>query len=128
MNRVDLPTLGSPTIPNFIWVHPFGVKMCIRDRIKNVVKLFDEIYSTFGLSYQIELSTMPEDLSLIHIFAAGIKLIKVKSVNQVAEKEGHTMEELRIITISREFGSGGRSIGKTLAQRLGIAYYDKRCV
>ena len=25
------------------------------------VKLFDEIYSTFGLTYQIELSTMPED-------------------------------------------------------------------
>ena len=38
------------------------------------------------------------------------------------------MEELRIITISREFGSGGRSIGKTLAQRLGIAYYDKELV
>ena len=26
-----------------------------------MVKLFDEIYSTFGLTYQIELSTMPED-------------------------------------------------------------------
>ena len=27
----------------------------------NVVRLFDEVYSTFGLSYDIELSTMPED-------------------------------------------------------------------
>ena len=27
----------------------------------NVVRLFDEVYSTFGLTYQIELSTMPED-------------------------------------------------------------------
>ena len=38
------------------------------------------------------------------------------------------MEEIRIVTISREFGSGGRTIGKTLAQRLGVAYYDKELV
>ena len=25
------------------------------------MRLFDEVYSTFGLTYQIELSTMPED-------------------------------------------------------------------
>ncbi len=31
----------------------------------------------------------------------------------------------QIITISREFGSGGRSIGKAVADRLGIAFYDK---
>jgi len=36
--------------------------------------------------------------------------------------------ERRIITISREFGSGGRSIGKALAERFGIAYYDKELV
>ncbi|MGN0342356.1 MAG: AAA family ATPase [Roseburia sp.] len=30
-----------------------------------------------------------------------------------------------IITISREFGSGGRYIGKELASRLGIPFYDK---
>ena len=34
----------------------------------------------------------------------------------------------RIITISREFGSGGRSIGKELAQQLGWKYYDKELV
>ena len=31
----------------------------------------------------------------------------------------------RIITISREFGSGGRFIGEELAKKLGLAYYDK---
>lgn len=31
----------------------------------------------------------------------------------------------RIITISREFGSGGRFIGKEVAKQLGIKYYDK---
>jgi len=29
------------------------------------------------------------------------------------------------ISIGRQFGSGGREIGKLVAQRLGIAYYDK---
>ena len=31
----------------------------------------------------------------------------------------------RIITISREFGSGGRFIGEETAKKLGIGYYDK---
>ena len=33
----------------------------MKEEIKNVVRLFDEVYSVFGLSYQIEVSTMPED-------------------------------------------------------------------
>ena len=34
----------------------------------------------------------------------------------------------RIITISRQFGSGGRSIGKEVAKTLGIAYYDRELI
>jgi shikimate kinase len=34
----------------------------------------------------------------------------------------------KIITISREFGSGGRTIGREVAQRLGIPFYDKELV
>ena len=30
-----------------------------------------------------------------------------------------------VITIGRQFGSGGRELGKMLAERFGIAYYDK---
>lgn len=41
--------------------HIFMTKEQMRDEIKNVVSLFDEVYSLFGLTYQIELSTMPED-------------------------------------------------------------------
>ena len=33
----------------------------LKDELKNVVRLFDEVYSVFGLSYKIVLSTMPED-------------------------------------------------------------------
>lgn len=35
-------------------------------------------------------------------------------------------ERKTIITISREFGSGGRLIGQRLAERLGVPYYDKQ--
>lgn len=34
----------------------------------------------------------------------------------------------KIITISREFGSGGREIGKRLADNLGFAYYDNELI
>ncbi|MGN0968030.1 MAG: threonine--tRNA ligase [Oscillospiraceae bacterium] len=33
----------------------------MESEIQNVVRLFDEVYSVFGLSYEIEVSTMPED-------------------------------------------------------------------
>lgn len=36
--------------------------------------------------------------------------------------------EKKIITISREFGSGGRSIGRAVAEKLGIPFYDKELV
>ena len=34
----------------------------------------------------------------------------------------------RIITISREFGSGGRAIGKMVAEHLGVAFYDRELI
>ena len=36
--------------------------------------------------------------------------------------------EKKIITISREFGSGGRTIGRKVAEALGIPFYDKELV
>ena len=30
-----------------------------------------------------------------------------------------------VITIARQYGSGGRTIGEELAKKLGISYYDK---
>lgn len=36
--------------------------------------------------------------------------------------------EKKIITISREFGSGGRTVGHLVAEKLGIPFYDKELV
>ena len=41
--------------------HLFMTPDQLKDEIKGVVRLFDEVYSVFGLPYKIELSTMPED-------------------------------------------------------------------
>ena len=38
------------------------------------------------------------------------------------------MKKPLIITIGREYGSGGRQIGQALAKRLGISYYDKEII
>ena len=34
----------------------------------------------------------------------------------------------RIITISREFGAGGHSLGRTVAERLGVPFYDQEII
>lgn len=34
----------------------------------------------------------------------------------------------KVITISREFGSGGRTVGKQLAEKLGVPCYDREIV
>ena len=41
--------------------HVFMTREQMKDVIQETVRLFDEVYSVFGLSYEIELSTMPED-------------------------------------------------------------------
>ena len=40
-------------------------------------------------------------------------------------KRGILMATNLVITISRQFGSGGRKVGKLLAEKLDIPYYDK---
>ncbi|KAF5071790.1 cytidylate kinase-like family protein [Anaerotignum sp.] len=38
------------------------------------------------------------------------------------------MDKHKIITISRQYGSGGRIVGKLLAERLGIPFYDNEII
>jgi cytidylate kinase len=42
------------------------------------------------------------------------------------EQENEAMDQ--IITISREYGAGGRSVGKLVAQELGLEFYDRDIV
>ena len=44
------------------------------------------------------------------------------------EQGGGSCMEKKIITISREYGSGGRQIGLVAAKKLGIEFYDKELI
>ena len=49
---------------------------------------------------------------------------KILFGEQTEEKTPTVKENGLVVTISREYGSGGREIGRQLAEKLGIAYYD----
>ena len=52
----------------------------------------------------------------------------VKAEKKVEQIENVKSERRFVITISREYGSGGRYIGKLVAQKLGIKLYDKEFI
>ena len=37
-------------------------------------------------------------------------------------------DEKFVITINRELGSGGRTVGRKLAEKLGVEFYDKALI
>lgn len=56
-------------------------------------------------------------------------ITKDMSVEQTAVEEKDTKyNNTFVITISREYGSGGHEIGKLIAKELGIAFYDKELI
>ena len=55
------------------------------------------------------------------------KLLPAQVREAVPEYE-ETGTPHRIITMGREFGSGGREVGKLVAEKLGIAYYDSEVI
>lgn len=61
--------------------------------------------------------------AFIFLKQAENKRINVMEENHVHE-DGHVNNNL-IITVSREHGTNGKRIGKLVAQRLGIKFYDK---
>ena len=63
-------------------------------------------------------------IEMKHLSAGKINNNKVK---EIATENAFTENPI-IITISREYGSGGRYIGKMIAQKLGIKLYDKEFV
>lgn len=51
----------------------------------------------------------------------------IKTYKKRVQKGGFHMSK-RIITINRMYGSGGRVLGKALAEKLGYAFYDKELI
>ena len=68
----------------------------------------------------------------IYIFVSEYKKLSTVTTSEIMEAEENTLKPILnknvIITISREYGSGGRYIGKMLADALGIKFYDKNII
>ncbi len=64
---------------------------------------------------------------LIQFYEKAIRtLSKLHAVEKTAETS--CIHQHRIITISREYGSGGHEIGQCIAKKLGIPFYDKELI
>ena len=46
------------------------------------------------------------------------------SINRESQQEATMIKKQFVITIGRQYGSGGRLVGKRLAEDLGIHFYD----
>ncbi len=78
---------------------------------------------------------LPCLLSLGYYYVFG--RCHASSFNPQNRREQHTIQSERplggatyplVVTISREYGSGGHRIGELLAQRLGVKFYDKELI
>lgn len=70
-------------------------------------------------------------IAVILLIAEVRYLRKGNLVNQVLLEDkstNHQIESHIVITVSREYGSGGRYIGKLIADTLGIQLYDKEFI
>lgn len=67
----------------------------------------------------------------IFILRSEYKKLGVKETN-IEEREEEEQIKYNgkhiVITISREYGSGGRFVGKLVAQKLGVPFYDKEII
>lgn len=80
----------------------------------------------------------PVSDGLAFIIAVTLLTIEMKKLGKTSEKESYTISDDNnenkdnqrnvIITIAREYGSGGRYVGKLLAEKLNVKFYDKELI
>jgi cytidylate kinase len=76
--------------------------------------------------------------TICFIIVVFLLLSEYRKIGKAKKEESHTLvddtstnnvlNKKVVITISREYGSGGRYIGRIIADRLGIRFYDKDLV
>ena len=127
-------------IPSGIFFQAIGksTKSAILSLSRQIVILIPAMLilsSIFGVNGVLYAGPVADGLAFI--LAVTLLIIEMKHLsvgkinnNEVKEitTENTFTENPIIITISREYGSGGRYIGKMIAQKLGIKLYDKEFV
>ena len=128
-------------IPSGIFFQAIGksVKSAVLSLSRQILFLIPAIV-TFGKLWGIDgiLYAGPFADGLAFLIASTLLILEVKHLRNNENKETVTVEEKSevenqngrniVITIAREYGSGGRYIGKLVAEKLGIKLYDKEFV
>ena len=86
----------------------------------------------YGILYAGLISDIMTFILAIFIFYSEYKLLSFKEENNqiddINNKNNNYKGKHIVITISREYGSGGRFVGKLLADKIGINFYDKELI
>lgn len=94
--------------------------------------ILSKFYGVMGVLY-----AGPVTDGLAFIIAAILLAFETKKLGKVTNEETKVEQESReiteekehiVITINREYGSGGRYVGELLAKKLGIKLYDKNLI
>ena len=128
-------------IPSGIFFQAIGksIKSAVLSLSRQILFLIPAMV-TFGKLWGIDgiLYAGPFADGLAFLIASTLLILEVKHLRNNENKETVTVEEKLevenqngrniVITIAREYGSGGRYIGKLVAEKLGIKLYDKEFV
>ena len=84
----------------------------------------------YGVLYAGCISDVLCFISTIFILKSEYKKLGAKQEKEEENQEQNTSYKGKhiVITISREYGSGGRFVGKLVSKKLGIPFYDKELI
>ena len=134
-----LTIVNGVQIPSGIFFQAIGksTKSAILSLSRQIVILIPSMIilsHIFGIMGVLSAGPVADGLAFV---LAAIFLIKeirgLKATENIKEEKSETPietvpEKQVVITISREYGSGGRYIGRLIADKLGIKLYDKEFV
>ena len=94
--------------------------------------VFSKFFDVMGVIYAGPVSDGLAFIISIILLVTEIRLLEKNTKESYTVKEDKNIKENKegniIITIAREYGSGGRYVGKLLAEKLGIKLYDKELI
>lgn len=124
-------------IPSGIFFQAIGksVKSAILSSTRQILFLipaliiFGKIFGLMGILYSGPVAdglAFLISVSLLVIEVRNLKKINIKSQALIDDTStDNILENQFVITVSREYGSGGRYVGRLIADKLGIKLYDK---
>ena len=112
-----------------------GVKSAILSLSRQIVLLIPSMIilsSTFGIIGFLYAGPVADGLAFVlAVILLTVEVRHLKKANSVSQtliddtSTDNKLEKQVVITISREYGSGGRYVGRLIADKLGIKLYDK---